>query len=71
MSNAFYDPSSPDSQLHRQNLAAQLIPRQGRPEEVAKLVAFLASDDSSFITGTPVLIDGGKLAWRGFAQQES
>ncbi len=33
--------------------------RMGRPEEVAKLVAFLASDDASYINGDVVLIDGG------------
>lgn len=44
---------------------AHLIPRLGRPEEVAKLACFLASDDSSFITGASYIIDGGTLAWRG------
>ncbi len=33
--------------------------RMGTPEEVAKLVAFLASDDASYIDGSVVLIDGG------------
>jgi NAD(P)-dependent dehydrogenase (short-subunit alcohol dehydrogenase family) len=45
--------------------ASHLIPRLGRPEEVAKLVCFLASEDASFINGAVYLIDGGALAWRG------
>jgi meso-butanediol dehydrogenase/(S,S)-butanediol dehydrogenase/diacetyl reductase len=33
--------------------------RNGQPEEVAKLVAFLLSDESSYITGECISIDGG------------
>jgi NAD(P)-dependent dehydrogenase (short-subunit alcohol dehydrogenase family) len=38
------------------------IGRQGRPEEVADIVAFLASDDSRLMTGSVVVADGGLTA---------
>lgn len=39
----------------------QLIPlgRHGRPEEIARSVLYLASDQSSFVTGTTLMVDGG------------
>lgn len=36
-----------------------LLKRYGRPEEVARTIAFLLGDASSFITGTSIVIDGG------------
>ena len=38
--------------------------RAGRPEEVAAVIAFLASDDASFIAGEVIAVDGGWLAAR-------
>ncbi|MCM8729547.1 SDR family NAD(P)-dependent oxidoreductase [Hephaestia sp. GCM10023244] len=38
---------------------AQPIQRTGTPEDIAAAIAFLASDDASFITGTSLTVDGG------------
>lgn len=42
--------------------AALPVPRIGQPEDVAELVAFLASDASAYCTGTEFVVDGGMLA---------
>jgi NAD(P)-dependent dehydrogenase (short-subunit alcohol dehydrogenase family) len=41
---------------------SQPIGRLGRPEELAKAALFLASDDSSFVTGSAMYVDGGQTA---------
>jgi NAD(P)-dependent dehydrogenase (short-subunit alcohol dehydrogenase family) len=64
----YNDPSlSPDEvrMVQQQLLGTHLVPRLARPEEVADLVVFLASDRAAMINGTCVVIDGGTLAWRG------
>ena len=42
--------------------ATMAIPHYGKPEDIAKAVAFLASPDSGQITGTGILVDGGANA---------
>ena len=45
----------------RRKMVARAIPlgRFGRPDEVAKVVVFLATDESSYITGSEIFVDGG------------
>ena len=38
--------------------------RIGEPEEVSRLVVYLASDESSFATGAEFVVDGGEVAGR-------
>jgi NAD(P)-dependent dehydrogenase (short-subunit alcohol dehydrogenase family) len=40
-----------------------LLGRLGKPEEVANVALFLASDESSFVTGTDIKVDGGMAVW--------
>jgi 2-keto-3-deoxy-L-fuconate dehydrogenase len=48
----------PDA-AYREMAGTQAIGRMGKPEEIAAAVLYLASDEAAFITGTPLLIDGG------------
>ncbi len=46
-------------QAYREMSDSQEIGRMGRPEEIAALALYLASDESAFVTGSSVIIDGG------------
>ena len=43
-------------------IAGVPLQRVGRPEEIAQVIVFLASDKSAFITGATIAVDGGKTA---------
>ena len=51
----------PAEDLIKETTAAIPMRRLGKPEEVGDLVAFLASDRAGYITGTTLVIDGGRL----------
>jgi NAD(P)-dependent dehydrogenase (short-subunit alcohol dehydrogenase family) len=57
------DPN-PEIEAKIPSFVKRLVPMQraGEPEEVASAVAFLASDDASFITGVALPVDGGYVA---------
>ncbi|MDI6798494.1 MAG: SDR family NAD(P)-dependent oxidoreductase [Candidatus Aenigmarchaeota archaeon] len=55
------DPIKKDPKMEEAILARIPMRRAGRPEEVSNLVLFLASDESSYMTGSTVVIDGGWL----------
>ncbi len=48
--------------VHKEEASLQPLGRIGQPEEVASLVAFIASDEAAFITGSLQVIDGGYTA---------
>jgi len=56
------DPMMQDPKQKEATLSRVPMRRVGKPQEVSNLVLFLASDESSYMTGSAIVIDGGWLA---------
>ncbi|MFC1715880.1 SDR family NAD(P)-dependent oxidoreductase [Candidatus Poribacteria bacterium] len=58
----FGDSQEKKKELENTVYAGAIIRRLGRPEEIAAAIAFLLSDDASYITATTIHVDGGRVA---------
>jgi meso-butanediol dehydrogenase/(S,S)-butanediol dehydrogenase/diacetyl reductase len=55
-------PPEARTEMFRRMGEGVLLGRSGQPEEIAKVILFLASDDASYITGAAIVVDGGLTA---------
>ncbi|KEA27605.1 short-chain dehydrogenase [Pseudomonas aeruginosa C2773C] len=62
LSNAYIDGQADPDQARRDLLKLHPVGRTGEPQDIGNAVVFLASEESAFITGQVIVIDGGRTA---------
>jgi dihydroanticapsin dehydrogenase len=63
LTDLFLNRADDPAALREEYAKASPLQRLADPREIANCVLFLASDEASFVTGTPFVADGGMLAW--------
>ena len=58
-------PPKQDPDLMTELLSGIPLGRMGKPEDVANMAIFLASEDSSYVTGSTFFVDGGMIRHAG------
>jgi meso-butanediol dehydrogenase / (S,S)-butanediol dehydrogenase / diacetyl reductase len=61
----WFEAGDDPAELEQRQTEPVLLKRIGEPDEIAEAALFLASEGSSFMTGSVVVVDGGATAWYG------
>jgi glucose 1-dehydrogenase len=61
INTAMFKQAASNPEIYRTAMSRTPMGRPGEPEEIAKIAVFLASDDSSYVTGETIVADGGRM----------